>query len=288
MNTKLVKILTSDNLELTGILYYPICETKQVVVHVHGLAGNFYENSFIDYQAKEYVDKGFAYFVFNNRGNNYLTELIKREDNKVSYVFGGSAYESFVDSYYDIDAAIKYLFDCGYNEITLQGHSYGCNKVVYYYLKNSNNIKNIILLAPCDLVAETKSFNSNYDEHLKKNKELYDIGKMDELVYSNEFPPLVFSVKTFIEDWIENSKSDIFRYRVNGYINSDLKNINIPVLVQIGNNDGAALVVDKELVTKYLNENINDLTLNYIDDANHGYIGKEQEMATNCVEWLMR
>lgn len=288
MNTKLVKILTNDNIELTGVLYEPLNKTNKVIVHVHGFSGNFYENSFIDYQAKTYTDNGYAYFVFNNRGNNYLAELIKREDNKVSYVIGGGAYESFKESHYDIDAAIKYVLSLDYQEITLQGHSYGCNKAIYYYLNNPSNIKNIILLAPCDLVEINRKWISNYDEYFNNNKELYNIGKFNEIVYSNEFPPLAFSVKTFIEDWTEGSLNDIFRYRTNGYINKNLKGINIPILVQIGNSDDAALAVDKELVTKYLNDNINDLTLKYIDNTEHGYIGKEQEMANNCVEWLLR
>ena len=41
-------------------------------------------------------------------------------------------------------------------------------------------------------------------------------------------------------------------------------------------------------MTEFLNNNINNLTLKYIPDANHGYIGKEQEMSNNCVEWLSK
>jgi len=286
MIQELIKLKTEDNIELTGLLYKPKEETKKVVIHVHGFAGNFYENSFVDFQSKAYTDIGYSYFPFNNRGNNYLAELIKKENDNVSYVMGGGAYESFADSYYDIDAATNYVKSLGYNEIILQGHSYGCNKVINYYLKNNNNINGIILLAPCDLAQTNKDFINGYEEYLNKNKKLYEEKKYNELVFTDEFPPLVFSVKTFIEDWTENTKSDIFKYRINGYINESLKTINIPILVQIGDKDNASLVLPKEIVTEYLNNNINKLTLKFIQDANHGYIGKEQEMSDNCVEWL--
>ena len=40
----------------------------------------------------------------------------------------------------------------GYDEIILEGHSYGCNKVVYYYTKKKDEIiKKIVLLAPRDI-----------------------------------------------------------------------------------------------------------------------------------------
>jgi len=286
MIQELIKLKTEDNIELTGLLYKPKEETKKIVVHVHGFAGNFYENSFVDFQAKSYTKIGYSYFPFNNRGNNYLAELIKKENDNVSYIMGGGAYESFIDSYYDIDAAVNYVKSLGYNEIILQGHSYGCNKVINYYLKNNNNINGIILLAPCDLVETNRVFISDYEEYLNKNKRLYEEKKYNELVFTDEFPPMVFSVKTFIEDWTENTNSDIFKYRKNGYINELLKTINIPILVQIGDKDTASLVVPKELVTEFLNNNINKLTLKFIQDANHGYIGQEQKMSDNCVEWL--
>ena len=51
MIQELIKLKTEDNIELTGLLYKPKEETKKIVVHVHGFAGNFYENSFVDFQA---------------------------------------------------------------------------------------------------------------------------------------------------------------------------------------------------------------------------------------------
>jgi predicted alpha/beta hydrolase family esterase len=52
----------------------------------------------------------------------------------------------------------------------LKGHSYGCNKVLYYYNhKKDDSIKKIVLLAPCDIPSEGKKFLN--EEEYKKAKE---------------------------------------------------------------------------------------------------------------------
>lgn len=287
MKQKLVKIITIDNIELTGLLYTPIKETKKIVVHVHGLAGNFYENSFIDFQAKNYTENGYGYFVFNNRGNGYFTDLIKKEDGTVTYINGGAAFELFEDSYLDIDSAINYVFGLGYEDIILQGHSYGCNKVINYYLKNkSDKIKNIILLAPCDINSEFKLFINDFDAYIQTCKDKVNNNQVDEVVFSNLFPSMAFSAKTVVNDFLEDVSADIFRYRNKDYISDNLKSINIPVLVQIGSNDNNVLIADKSDIIQYLNNNFNELELIFIDNTDHGYIEKEQEMSNNCIIFL--
>ena len=68
------------------------------------------------------------------------------------------------DSYNQVKT-IDYVKKLGYKNIILEGHSYGCNKVLYYYNKiEDNSIKKIVLLAPCDIPEESKKFLSS-DEY---------------------------------------------------------------------------------------------------------------------------
>jgi len=84
---ELVRITTKDRLELHGFLFEPERKTSNVLVHIHGWIGNFYENKFIDYLAKEAILRGFAFLTFNNRGTGIITDLIKREKSKVGMKF---------------------------------------------------------------------------------------------------------------------------------------------------------------------------------------------------------
>lgn len=289
MNQRLIKLKTEDNIELVGMIYEPVKKTNKIVVHVHGLAGNFYENGFVDYQAKSYTDNGYSYIALNNRGNGYLTELIKKENDKIQYVNGGAAFELFEESYLDIDCVIKYVLGLGYNDMFLQGHSYGCDKVISYYFKSSKlaNIKSIILLAPCDVVEEFKMFiGDEYDEYIEKCKKAIADNTPEKIIENKLFPPMGFSSKTFINNFATGSRANIFRYRDLKYISDDLKSIEIPVLVQIGENDNNVLVVNKNDITDYLNNNISNLELKYIKDSNHGYINHEEEMCKNCIDFL--
>lgn len=289
MIQKLTKFKTTDNIELTGVLYSPINESKKIIIHVHGLAGNFYENSFIDFQAKTYVKNGYTYFVFNNRGNGNFTDLIKKENNIVSFINGGASFELFEDSYLDIDSAIKHALNLGYEEIILQGHSYGCNKVINYYAKNKlKNIKSIILLAPCDIYAELKISDPKFDDYIEVCKEKLANGNDEEVVLNNLISSVAFSAKTVVNDFQENSSADIFRYRNSDYTDKQLNNIDLPVLVQIGSDDSASLTADKNDVIKYLNNNLKNLKLLFIENANHGYINKEQKMSDNCIKFLAK
>ena len=48
MKQQLVRMNSMDNIEMVGILYEPNEKSNKIVIHVHGLCGNFYENRFLD------------------------------------------------------------------------------------------------------------------------------------------------------------------------------------------------------------------------------------------------
>lgn len=135
MKQELIRINSIDGIEMVGILYEPEEKSNKIVIHVHGLCGNFYENRFLDILAKSYTNKGISFLTFNNRGTNFISELLKGNNFEII----GGCYERFIDCLLDIEGAINYVKEKGYNNIILEGHSYGCNKVIYYYNKKKDN-----------------------------------------------------------------------------------------------------------------------------------------------------
>ncbi len=105
MKQQLVRINSVDNIEMVGLLYEPNEKSNKIVIHVHGLCGNFYENRFLDTLAQTYTNKGISFLIFNNRGTNYISELFKGNDFEVI----GGCYEKFTDSILDIEGAINYV-----------------------------------------------------------------------------------------------------------------------------------------------------------------------------------
>lgn len=275
---KLIKLKTSDNIELAGVLYES--DSKKIVIHVHGFAENFYENRFLDSQAKIYNQNNYSLLAFNNRGSGYIKDLIKREGAKIDYMIGGSAYESFVDCYLDIDCAVNYAKSLGYREIVLQGHSYGCNKVIYYYHQTLDEaIKKIILLAPCDMVEMLRN-EAEYIKECVRNLEA------NKVVLNEMFPPVILSPKTVVKDYLENSVSDFFRYRDVSYQSDVLNKIEIPVLIVIGEDDEYVFSKERSDIEKYFIRNLKKVSFLFIEGTGHDYNNKEEMVSKSCLNFI--
>ena len=278
MKQELVRINSIDEIEQPGILYTPNEDTDKIVIHVHGLNGNFYENRFLDILAKSYTDKNYAFLTFNNRGRDFITELLKGND----YTIIGGSLERFKDCILDIDGVVNWVKEKGYKEIILEGHSYGCNKVLYYYNhKKDDSIKKIVLLAPCDIPSDGKKFLSEeeYNKAKEESTRLVQENKENELI---DFPVMAngkIAAGTYFNDFLPNGENDFIRYvdGING--KSELLNsINIPTLVIFGDVDECVLTQPIDVVKQYLKNNLSNCNIQIINGADHSYTGKYEEL----------
>ena len=280
MKQELVRINSIDGIEQVGILYTPQLNTKKIVIHVHGLNGNFYENRFLDTLAKTYTAKNIAFLTFNNRGKDFIAELLKGDD---FTVIGGSL-ERFKDCILDIEGVIDWVKEREYNEIILEGHSYGCNKVLYYYNKKKldSNIKKIVLLAPCDIPSEGKKFLSKeeYEAAKKESTRLVNENKENELIDFSVMANGKIAAGTYYNDFLPGGENDFIRYSdgKNGK-SGILNNIDIPTLIVFGDIDECVLTQPIEIVKEYLNSNISNCNIQIIEGADHSYINKYNELS---------
>lgn len=278
MRQELVRINSIDGIEQPGVLSIPNVNTDKIVIHVHGLNGNFYENRFLDILAKTYTDKNYAFLTFNNRGRDFITELLKWDE---PTIIGGSL-ERFKDCVLDIDGVINWVKERGYKEIILEGHSYGCNKVLYYYnQKKDKNIKKIVLLAPCDIPSEGKKF-LNAEEYEKAKREattLVEQGREKELIDFSVMANGKIAAGTYYYDFLPGGENDFIRYSDGKNKKSEVLNsIGIPVLVVFGSADECVLTESIDNVKEYLKNNIMDCNIEIIEGANHSYTNKYKEL----------
>jgi len=278
MKQELVRIRSVDGIEQPGILYSPDNGTDKIIIHVHGLNGNFYENIFLDTLAKVYTANNYAFLTFNNRGKDFISELYSFNG---PVVIGGSL-ERFKDCILDIDGVVNWIKEKGYKEIVLEGHSYGCNKVVYYYNhKKNNDIKKIVLLAPCDIPAEGKKFLSKeeYDKAKEDATKFVNEGKENELIDFSVMVNGKIAAGTYYYDFLPGGVNDFIRYRDGAEGKSEvLNNIDIPTLIVFGDADECVLTEPIEVVKKYLINNIKDCNIQVINGANHSYTDRYNEL----------
>lgn len=284
MKTSFQRITTQDGLELHGLLFEPDKKTTNVLIHIHGWVGNFYENKFIDYIAEEAVSKGFAFLCFNNRGAGIINDFIKIKKSKIDYVRIGGSLEKFEDCILDIKAAVNSLSKKGYKKIILQGHSLGCQKITYYKYKVKNKrVKGLILLAPVDDVDFTKKqLKNKYKKALEIAKQMVKKGRSNDAVPKwMEFYPLL-NAKMFLN--IADPKSvsgKIFDYLGNF---KEIKSINCPKLAVFGSEDKYQSNPNGKL--KILKENIKDCDIGLVQNAEHGFTGFEKKLSKLIGNWL--
>jgi len=284
MKTSFQRIITKDNLELHGLLFEPERKTNNALIHVHGWVGNFYENKFIDYIAKEAASKGFAFLTFNNRGAGIINDFIKRKKTKVDYARIGGSLEEFKDCIFDIKAVVDFLSKKGYKKIVLQGHSLGCQKATFYkYKTKDKRIKGLILLAPVDDVAFTKSaLKDKYKKALKTARAMVKKGKGNNPVprWMAFYPLLDASMFLNVAD-PESASGRIFDF--SGKL-KEIKNVNCPILVTFGSKDNYQAKPEEKL--KILRESVEGCNVKLVKNADHKFVDFEGKLSKLIANWL--
>jgi hypothetical protein len=72
---RLLRTQTDDNLELVGLLSQEHANT-QLVIHVHGMGGDFFTHRFLDTMRDSYPRKGWDFLQVSTRGQGGVTEFI--------------------------------------------------------------------------------------------------------------------------------------------------------------------------------------------------------------------
>lgn len=290
MKTTLSKIYTQDNLELSGLLYEPDAGSNTVLVHVHGMAGNFYENKFLDHIAKTLTDNGIAFFAFNNRGTEYVKDMYRVESDTRTTVRLGDTFEKFEDCVLDIKAAMDFVAQEGFSEIHLSGHSLGGPKVAYYVAKEKDvRVTSVIFLSPADMVGLARA-DKNFERDVSSAKRLIEEGKGNEILPDMVWDDCLLSAKSYMS--LTSASSDVAIF--NFYNPEDtlpvLGTISIPSLTVLGRKDHVLIIPIEKLLERVkiamtASPRVETVILG---DADHGYNGHEQQLAGTLNAWISK
>ncbi len=285
MRTNFVRITTDDKLILSGGLYSPDKDTKKAILHIHGMGGNFYENSFIGFMAEEFTGEGYSFLSLNNRGAQIIFDFpIDGSEEKHKRI--GSAYEKFEECVHDIKAGIDFLVKEGYTEIILQGHSLGSVKAAYYVAKTQDKrVLKLVLISPSDMVGLSE--DKNHERRMTLSKKLIQEGKGKELLPELLWDFYWLSADTYVNLSERGTAVDVFN-TYDREASSCIRDINIPVLAILGGIDDAAILPVEEalkIIKSKAEKTVRFDTL-VIDKAPHSYFGHEQQLAKSITKWL--
>lgn len=288
MKITLHRLITKDNLELMGLLYEPDTESKKILVHVHGMAGNFYENKFLDHIAEALTSNGIAFFAFNNRGMEFIKDMYKVEEEKRSVVRLGDTYEKFEDCLLDIQAAIDFAESKGFSQIHLSGHSLGGPKVAYYAAKDGDKkIASVIFLSPADMVGLARA-DKDFERDVTTAKKMIAEGHGNKIMPFDVWGDCILSADSYMNLSDESSDVAIFNF----YNPQDelkvLGKIAIPSITIMGRKDHVVIIPIEDLMGRIEKAMTSSprVETKILGDASHDYNGYGQELADTLKTWV--
>lgn len=282
----IVNVKTPDGLTLHGILTEPSQPSKTIVIHLHGSSGNFYGNSYFELLTNSVIELGIAYLSTNNRGSG-VYELEK------GTVYHGVSLEKFEDCILDIDSWIEFVLNKGYENIILEGHSYGTEKSVYYMNKGryKDKVKGVILLGFSDNVGTQikyeKSIGKNYRQEAEElnSKEGYKL-LSDYFGLCGEMP---ISAQTYLHGFTEDSENAIALPLRKGKDLTFFQNIKVPILGVISDDEvGEYTIIPIKEATELLKSENKLAEANIINGTNHVFTGKEIELVEMIIDFIKR
>jgi pimeloyl-ACP methyl ester carboxylesterase len=278
MTFPIANVATQDGYILHGLISEPQKKSDYIVIHIHGSAGNFYQSSFYPTLFKIAEDLNIAFLSTNSRGTGVY-------DFECGTKPRGAAIEIFEECLIDIDSWIEFANSKGYQNIILEGHSFGTNKIQYYALngKYKSQIKALILLGFTDSyggqLEYLKKKNLSNEDILKEAETLIKENKSDHLLSDlninwGELPQSAKSYKNMMSPGSELSKILPFS---NNQTLSNFQKIQIPILGVVGDRNECTVIPPQDAV-KLLNSENPNANCFVISDCNHSYIGKEKEL----------
>lgn len=291
MKTSFIELRSTDCIAMHGVLFEPDIKSNMIVIHHHGMEGNFYENTFIRFMAETYTNAGIAFMSYNNRGHDYICDLKMDTLAGVKSIKGGTAFEKIADNVMDVEGAVKFCESKGYEKIILQGHSSGANKIVYAIAEKKMKIYATILLSPCDDFGlyTSEMAAEDIDKYRQLAREMVNEGRGEEFMPKKAYMGTLLCARTFLECSTENSAIDVFPYRDETNPFTYFSKITTPIFVSFGT-EGDYLLQEFDYAEKLLNSKKADgveITFNLIEGAAHNYRNHEQELSDKIVKWIL-
>ena len=271
---------TEDGLKLP-MVHFNSKEHDICVIFIHGMCQTIIDNYFATVCGNVLSENNIGFLYEHNRGHSIENDIVMKDG---SYKRCGCMYEIFEDSIYDIDLAIDKAQELGYKRFILMGHSYGCNKLIYYYYKKHPNILGLILASAPDMVGLQLLRQKDYKELIKESKKNIDNGNPTKILSNLIEDYMYMGSETYYNWFNKNSNLDNLPVMNNSKNWYQFETIDVPILTFSGSNE-----TDNYLHLDLLKEkakSCNDFEYKYINDTDYFYNEKELEIGNIILNWI--
>ncbi len=274
-----VEIVTPKKVRLYG-LWLGSKRPKRVVIWVHGLGSSMFSKLYL---AEHLIDRETAVLVFNNRGHDKVSRLMRAGEKKIGKTsLAGAAHEVFTDCADDIQGAVTFAKRQGVKTIFLAGHSTGCQKSTYWAYKNAGGrgVKGIILLAPMSdyAAAVVQHGKAKLARIASLARALVKRGKKHQLLPESIFAGADDAQRT-LSLYSGEGAEEIFTYWDAQRNPIALKSVQTPLLVLLAEKDEYADRPAKNIAEWFGRHLRQTGRVKIIPKVTHGFKGGEKEVA---------
>lgn len=273
---------TTDGLKLP-MVHFESNKKDICVICIHGMCGSIIDNYFATVWGKLLAKNHIGFIYEHNRGHSIENDIVLKDG---SLKRCGCMYEIFEESIYDIELAIDTAKSKGYKRIILLGHSYGCNKVIYYYYKKHPKILGIILASAPDMIGSHLSLETDgeYQALLKEAKENIDNNEPTKLLHKMIEDYMYMSSQTYYNWFHKNSALDNLPVISNPKHWRQVEAIDVPIFTFSGSNEDAYYLQLDLIKSKALK--CRDFEYKIIENTGHTYKTKETEIGNLILSWI--
>lgn len=276
---------TEDGLQLYGVRVSP-SRARGIIIHVHGLSGNHYENQLIDQLSGDFPEQGWAFAAVTTRGRDSISRFPTRDGDTMTI---GSSYERFEESVFDIAAWVQHFASYGYPEIVLQGHSLGASKVVYSVYADADvcdAVGRLILLAPVNMVGYYHRSNE-YAELYHEAQILIGEGEPDALLSKSINQGTHYSAAALLDMSDPAGAINIFNHHEQ-IPSLALSSVEVPTLAVFGDEDLEVTAGSATQELEWLAAANLHIGTSLVRGADHQFAGHLEEVAVMLCAWLER
>jgi pimeloyl-ACP methyl ester carboxylesterase len=298
---RLVSFRATDGVALAGMLFEPRRRTAVAAAFLHGNGdASIFRSGRTNVLARELLGRGIAFLPFDNRGSGLLRWLKRDRDGETEYLTGGMSHELIGESMFDIDGALGFLRSAGYRRLHLIGHSTGANKIVlYHYRKPRNRVASYVLLAPGD---DTGLYYQALGERrfrkaLERSVQEIERGRGDRFV-PRSWSPFPLTFRSFRDTIDPDGDYNIFPFLEAA---NDLQLSTKTLFREFGSIRKRTLVIygsddefchgDVPMCVGLLERHAASrarLQIQIIEGADHGFHGRQEEVARNIASHVVR
>ncbi len=179
----------------------------------------------------------------------------------------------------------------GFSEVHLSGHSLGSPKVAYYLAETQDSrIESVLFLSPSDMLGLVRVNPERFKQDLEEATKMVNTGKGGELLSRQVWDEYPMSAATYINLFADDSKAGVFNFHNPTDTLETLSKITQPLFATMGRKDDSLVVSIEETMERITKaaSNSKKVETKILGDANHGYIGSENQLAETINQWIQK